>query len=78
MLFAGVWTVLIALVLLRTVVLPRWLGWTGIVAGLVLLAGFVEVFGVEVGGVYLTVSGFGWQIWLLALAVVLFRSRSAS
>jgi len=78
MLFAGVWTVLIALVLLRTAWLPRWLGWTGVVAGLVLLAGFAEVFGVDVGSVYLTVSGFGWQIWLLALAVVLFRSRSAS
>ncbi len=78
MLFAGVWTVLIALVLLRTARLPRWVGWSGIVAGLVLLAGFAEVFGVDVGGVYLTVSGFGWQIWLLALAVVVFRLRSAS
>jgi hypothetical protein len=76
MLFAGVWTVLIALVLLRTPRLPRWLGWTGVAAGLVLLAGFVEVFGVDVGGVYLTVSGFGWQLWLLSLAAMLFRARS--
>lgn len=78
LLFSGLWTLLVALVLLRSTMLPRWLGWSGLVAGAVVIAGFVEVFGVPIDGLYLTVSGVIWQLWMIALGVVLLRTRTAA
>lgn len=77
-LFSGVWTLLVAVVLLRSTTLPRWLGWFGLVAGVVVTAGFVEVFGVTIDGLYLTVSGVIWQLWMIALGVALLRTRTAA
>lgn len=69
MLFSGLWTTLVALVLLRARPRRPWLGWSGLLAGAVVLAGFVEVFGVDLGGLYLTLSGVVWQLWMIALGI---------
>lgn len=72
-LFAGIWTLMVSLVLFR---LPRGraLGAAGLVAGALLLAGLAEVFGADLGPA-LTVSGVFWQVWLLALGLTFLRAR---
>lgn len=72
-LFAGLWTLLVSVVLFR---LPRGrvLGTAGLVASALLLAGLTELFGTDLGPV-LTVSGVFWQVWLLALGLTFLRAR---
>ncbi|MFB9990891.1 DUF4386 domain-containing protein [Deinococcus oregonensis] len=75
-LFAGLWTLLISLVVFR---LPRGrvLGAAGLASGLLLLLGLTELFGTDLGPV-LTVQGIVWQVWLLALGVTFLRAPSPS
>ena len=65
-LFAGLWTVIVALLAAR-VGLPRWVSVMGYLAAVLLFAGLLERFGFDLGPV-LTVSNVFWQVWLLALA----------
>ena len=50
--------------IMRTGILPKWLGWLGFVAAVVLLFGVVFI------------PMIALPIWLLAASVVLFRLRS--
>jgi hypothetical protein len=50
------WTVLIAIVMLRTGLLPRWLGASGVVFGVGIAAGLAEPAGWELGGTINTLS----------------------
>lgn len=70
-LFAGLWTVLISIALLRAG--ARWLGLTGLVAALGLLATLASVAGFE-SAILLTLSGIVWQVWTAAVAVWHLRS----
>ncbi|WP_164847480.1 DUF4386 family protein [Sphingobium algorifonticola] len=71
-LFAGIWTLLLSAALLKMG--ARMLGIFGMAAGLLLLATLLSVVGIE-SPVLLTGSGIVWQLWTLALAVKLWRSR---
>lgn len=73
MLFSGLWTVLLAIGMLRSARFPRWLGVFGLLAGALLLIGLVDVFGVALGPI-LIVQGVVWQFWMLAFAIVLIRN----
>lgn len=64
--FAGLWTVVVALLAAR-VGLPRWVSVMGQLAAVLLFAGLLERFGFDLGPV-LTVSNVFWQVWLVALA----------
>jgi hypothetical protein len=51
------------------------LGIFGIIAGVGLLVGLVEIFGLALPGIFLTVNGVVWQLWVLALGIVLLTNR---
>ena len=71
-LFAGIWTVLLSVALLRagaTVV-----GWFGLVAAAGLFTTLPSVLGLE-SALLLTLSGILWQVWTAALAVWLWRGE---
>lgn len=70
-LFAGAFTILISVRLLRNG--SRGLGFAGLVAAALLLATLASVAGVE-SPVLLTLSGILWQFWTAALAVHLWRA----
>jgi hypothetical protein len=74
-LLAGIWTALLSFVLLRSAHVPRWIGYFGLVAALLLVVGAADVYGVELGPI-LIVQGVVWQFWMLALGVRLLRARS--
>ncbi len=71
----AVWTILIALVMLRSALLPRWLGASGAVLGLGIAAGLAEPAGWELGGTINTFSYLLWALWLIALGVTLLVAR---
>ncbi len=76
-LFAALWLVLVAVAILRSTALPRWLGLFGLVAAGMLFAAMIEMFGVDIGGL-ITVTTAGIQLWFLAAGVVLLRSERAA
>lgn len=69
------WTLLIAIVILRTGILPRWIGASGAVLALGIAAGLVEPAGWELGGTINTLSYIVWALWLIAVGVILLVRR---
>jgi hypothetical protein len=67
---------LISVALVRSARFPSWIGYAGLVVAALLSAGVLEVFGIDLGP-FLAISVTALQLWMLALAVVLFRSRRA-
>jgi hypothetical protein len=73
----SVWTLLIAIVIIRTGLLPRWLGLTGGVRALGIAAGLVEPAGWELGGTINAYSYLVWALWLIAIGMTLLVRRAA-
>jgi hypothetical protein len=72
-LLSGLWTLLVSSVLLREGSLaPRWMGWLGLISGVLLLVGVAGAFGVDLGPI-LIIQGLAWQLWLLILGILLLR-----
>jgi hypothetical protein len=67
----SLWTLLIAIVILRTGLLPRWLGMSGAVLAVGIAAGLAEPAGWELGGTINTFSYLVWALWLIAFGVTL-------
>ena len=71
----SVWTVLVAVVILRTGIFPRWLGAIGAVLGVGIAAGLAEPAGWALGGTINTYSYLVWALWLIAFGVILLTGR---
>jgi len=69
-LFAGVWTIVISVAVLRR----GWtlIGYAGFGAAALLLSTLLSVVGIE-SPIMLTLSGILWQFWTLALAITIWR-----
>ncbi|NJS39542.1 MAG: DUF4386 family protein [Rhodobacteraceae bacterium] len=74
-LFAGVWTVLISVALVRLGGGARLIGLAGFIAAAGLFSTLPSVVGIE-SPILLTLSGIVWQIWTAVLAVWHFRARA--
>ncbi len=72
----SVWTILIAVAMLRTAVLPRWLAASGALLGFGIAAGLVEPAGWELGGTINAISYLVWALWLIAVGIILFTRRA--
>ncbi len=73
-LFAGLWTVLIAVALLPLGRGARRIGYAGFAAAALLFSTLPSVVGIE-SPLLLTLSGILWQLWTATLAVWLLRAR---
>ena len=71
----ALWVGLTSVALLRSGRFPRWLGLLGLLAADLLLPGLLSVAGLDVGSLFSVIGGNVLLIWMLALAVVLFRNR---
>jgi hypothetical protein len=72
----SVWTILVAVVILRTGILPRWMGAIGVVVGVGIAAGLAEPAGWQLGGTINTYSYLVWALWLIAFGVILLVGRA--
>ena len=75
------WSVTMSVVILRTRVLPKWLGWSGLAVSAIYLANQGDVMATALPGFpVIDIAGLvgstGWLLWILALGVVLVRTRS--
>ncbi|MBC8076747.1 MAG: DUF4386 domain-containing protein [Chloroflexales bacterium] len=74
----SVWTVVIALLLVRRPGISRWLGVSGAVFAVGIAAGLLEPAGVEVAGTINATSYLAWAAWLVAVGVWLLTQRAES
>lgn len=76
-LFTGVWTLLVSLSILSTLVLPSWLGLAGLAIAVALLIGTLEFVGKHekdgwpLAGTIVPIAYIAWSVWLVALGVFL-------
>jgi hypothetical protein len=77
-LFLSLWTVLIAIAMLRSRQFKPWVGQAGIVIGIGILVSSLEQFGGNLAPFFGTINLLAnvmWTFWLLVLAVFLLRAR---
>jgi len=72
-LFAALWLAIVSLTILRTNVLPHWIGFLGLFSATLLFVQLAELFGVDLGA-FISVSVISLQLWfLIAGTVILLR-----
>jgi hypothetical protein len=72
----GIWTFLIALLMLRAPLFGRWLGLSGMLLALGVATGLLEPVGWEPAGTINAISYLAWAVWLIAVGVVVLVRRS--
>src|SRR3954467_13415891 len=77
------WSVVLSVVILRTRVLPRWLGVTGLVVSALYLTNQGDILATAVPGFPVwdlggLLGSTGWGLWVAALGVVLLLQRGAA
>jgi hypothetical protein len=76
-LLTGAWTLLAAVSVISTAVLPGWLGIIGLPIGIALLIGTLEFVGANeergwpLAGTIVPIAYIAWSLWLIALGVAL-------
>jgi hypothetical protein len=76
-LLTGLWTLIVALSVLSTAVVPAWLGVVGLPIGLALLVGSLEFVGPAerdgwpLAGAIVPIAYIAWSLWLVAFGVLL-------
>jgi hypothetical protein len=73
----SVWTLLVAILIIRTALFPRWVGLIGAALALGIATGLVEPAGWELGGTINAYSYLVWAVWLIAIGVTLLVRRAA-
>jgi hypothetical protein len=71
-LFAGLWLAIISWEILQTKLLPKWLGFLGLVSATLLAIQLAKLFGVDLGA-FISVSVSILQLWFLAMGITLAR-----
>lgn len=77
-LLTSVWTLLIALVIRRSLLFAPWLGWVGIPIALGIFAGVFVPLGIAAASTINAFSYILWALWLVVLGIVLLRSRQSA
>ncbi len=75
--FAALWLTLVSFAILRSNVLPRWLGSFGLVAALGLFSSTLEMFGIDLGP-FISVIVTALHLWFMAMGILLLRQKRAS
>ncbi|MFD3405310.1 DUF4386 domain-containing protein [Kribbella sp. NPDC058693] len=77
------WSILVSLLVLRSAVLPRWIGWVGLVASLLYLANQGDVLATAIPGFPVwdaagLIGSTAWGLWTILLGVGVYLQRSLS
>ncbi|MBI3942526.1 MAG: DUF4386 domain-containing protein [Chloroflexi bacterium] len=67
----GLWTFLVALVIVRSSLFKPWMGWIGTVLAIGVGVGLLELAGWESAGAINAISYLLWALWLIGVGVVL-------
>jgi hypothetical protein len=69
-LFTALWLVILSLTILRTNVLPHWIGFLGLFSATLLAVQLAELFGIDLGA-FISVSVGFLQLWFLLTGIVI-------
>jgi hypothetical protein len=72
-LFAALWLAIVSFKILQTRILPRWLGFLGLVSATILGIQLGKLFGIDLGA-FISISVSVLHLWFLAMGVVLVMS----
>ncbi|MEL7237093.1 MAG: DUF4386 family protein, partial [Chloroflexota bacterium] len=73
--FAALWVGVTSFVIVRNGTLPRWLGYYGLATAVALMAGLLEIAGVDIG-IFITVNVTMLHFWWLFIAlIIVFRPQ---
>jgi Domain of unknown function (DUF4386) len=72
-LFAGLWLAIVSFKILETRILPRWLGFLGLISATILGIQLAKLFGVNLGA-FISISVSVLHLWFLAMGIVLIVS----
>jgi hypothetical protein len=64
------------LLIIRTGIISRWLGWVGELIGLAIISGLGTLVENDPAGLFATIGGFAWLsyfLWIVALSIELIR-----
>lgn len=76
--FIGLWSLLMGLTMLNSVIFKAWVGWLGIIAAPLIIIGSAEGAGLA-RAADINVIGFAvWSLWLIVMGVVLLWSKGKS
>ena len=67
-LFTTLWLVIVAIGIIKTRIIPRWLGILGLISSILLTTQLLELFGIETGS-FIAVSVSVFQAWFLAMGI---------
>jgi hypothetical protein len=66
-----------AVVIIRTAVFSRWLGWAGALVGLAAIVGCAAILENNPAGLFATINAVAWLayfLWLLAMSIALIQA----
>lgn len=69
-LFAAIWLAIVSLTILRTNVLPNWIGFLGLFSATLLFVQLAELFGIDLGA-FISVSVGFLQLWFLLTGIAI-------
>lgn len=67
-LFTTLWLIIVAIEIIKTRIIPRWLGIFGLISSMLLTTQLLELFGIETGS-FIAVSVSVFQAWFLAMGI---------
>ncbi len=73
--FTSLWTVLIALIMLKSALFRPWLSWLGIMAAIGIFVGIFEPVGFQAAADINAISFMVWPVWLIITGIFILRAR---
>lgn len=74
-LFTGLWAILVGIVMVRSTLFPRWLGWLGMIGGPLIIVGSLEGAGLTLAADINVIGFVVWSLWLVATGIMLLLKR---
>ena len=81
-LFTIIWTVMMSIILMKLAVIPKWMGWLGIIASVIYLIAQADLFATVIPGFPVwDMAGFigstFWLVWILILGIRFFTKKES-
>jgi hypothetical protein len=74
-LFTALWSLLVAVSILKSARFKAWVGWIGIFSAVGILVGILEPAGVPVVGIINAMAYILWAVWLIVVGVIILRVK---
>jgi hypothetical protein len=67
----GIWGIIIAIMMIRSTLVKKWLAGIGIILAALIVAGAFQVFGIKAAGMIVVVGANLWAVWMVIIGITL-------